>query len=98
MKVSIVAQERREGREGLWREGARRRRRGAIPWQALSDFRDERRSPELGSKPHELMELGAERFAERGSGSIAVAGAQVASTASVSRAVFLSHTNSCPTM
>ena len=52
------------------------------------------------SKPHELLELGAERFSERasGSGSTAVAGAQVASTPSVSRAVFLSHTSRCHTM
>ena len=48
-------------------------------------------------KPHGLLELGAERFAERasGSGRIAVAGAKVASTPSVSRAVFLSHTSRC---
>ena len=51
-------------------------------------------------KPHELLELGAERFAERasGSGSTAVAGAQVASTPSDPRAVFLSHTSRCRTM
>ena len=56
--------------------------------------------PEQDPKPHELLELGAERYAERarGSGSITVSGAGVASTPSVSSAVFLFHTSRCRTI